>query len=251
MVETAYLLDDALEQRESTANQKHIGHTSWQDVWSFTTGAHNVPPSFGEQEPLIRKISREHDEPWAATSDYTVYMPSGVELIPLPIEDMFKQKRWVPYFTKYNMGPETTVIWLDVNVIIGHGVPYLRLSSGHPSRLPSTLEQRLEQLRQLPEGWDSYGASKISQRAIEKAKELLDRTLRPGDLPLPFLCPIADGGVGLEWRTKHGRELLCEISPDGSVSYLLVVPHDGGEKEIEGRVRSLGELDSIVEQLSN
>jgi hypothetical protein len=43
---------------------------------------------------------------------------------------------------------------------------------------PPTLEEKRErtfkEFLELPEGWDSYGAAKISQAAVDKAREILD-----------------------------------------------------------------------------
>lgn len=61
----------------------------------------------------------------------------------------------------------------------------------------------VDKLRQLPAGWDSYGAPQISERAIATAKSLL-------------YTPMSDGGVQIELHAGGG-EVEVTIRPDGRV----------------------------------
>lgn len=140
--------------------------------------------------------------------------------------------------------------WQGLFVQPSSGLP---ISAVDSQRLPPVLEQRLEQFKQLPEGWDSYGSRPISPKAIDMTESILAKAIsdRELGLPLPFMVPTSKGGVGLEWKLESGKELLLEISPEGDVSYLLVEPRpDGGEKETEVTLRNPEELEKVFNTLS-
>lgn len=91
------------------------------------------------------------------------------------------------------------------------------------ARIPKALEIRLEEMSQLEDNWDGYGAHPISRKALEQARTVLLKACAPrwSTLPAPFLSPTRSRGVGMEWRSGVGKELLVEIAPDGQISYLL------------------------------
>ena len=121
-----------------------------------------------------------------------------------------------------------------------------------PKFLPSALEQRLEEFKQLTEGWDSYGSLQISHTAVEGTKAVITQALSDEiGLPAPFVAPTSPGGIGLEWKLESGKELLLEISPTGDMSYLLVEPRlDGGEDEVEDYISDPEELKNLLLALS-
>ncbi len=82
----------------------------------------------------------------------------------------------------------------------------------------------VEQLRDLPVNWDSYGSHKIQQPAIVTALWLLSvvETEAP---PLPQISPVPGGGIQLEWHTPT-RELEMEAHPNGTISYVAVDEHE-------------------------
>jgi hypothetical protein len=73
----------------------------------------------------------------------------------------------------------------------------------------SSKQKLLDDMLQLPQGWDSYGANPINPKAVKKAKELLD------SLPLwAWQCvPVATGGVQIE---LHEKGFDIEISIEAS-----------------------------------
>jgi hypothetical protein len=81
-------------------------------------------------------------------------------------------------------------------------------------------QQKLKELSELTENWDSYGSRPIQQKASETAAELLTETANFG-LPEPQIFPVPGGGLQLEWESAK-RELELEILPDGEIEYLIV-----------------------------
>lgn len=71
-------------------------------------------------------------------------------------------------------------------------------------------------LLQLPEGWDSYGAPRISGEAVSISWTLI-RQLLWANFPLPRIVPTADGGVQLEWYGNN-VDVQIEVMPSHDVS---------------------------------
>jgi hypothetical protein len=61
----------------------------------------------------------------------------------------------------------------------------------------------------LPEGWNSYGASRTKKDAGMFALEILKKIMRPRT-PIPQVVPTAAGGIQLEWHVK-GIDLEIDI----------------------------------------
>lgn len=80
---------------------------------------------------------------------------------------------------------------------------------------------RISGLGKLQENWDSFGAMRVSSKAISQAKLLLSN-LDVEDLPRPHIAAIPDGGVGFHWRIGK-RDLEIEIDPNGSMHYLRTI----------------------------
>jgi hypothetical protein len=78
--------------------------------------------------------------------------------------------------------------------------------------------RRLEEVAGLDEGWDGYGADRISPRAILSAHDFLSYHL-PDDYPAPAVVPMTGGRVQLEWH-RGKRSLELEFGPDATVHYL-------------------------------
>ena len=108
----------------------------------------------------------------------------------------------------------------------------LRISASVPFR-----EQRFEQFKQLPENWDSYGALRISDEAIEKGKSILTLMPAVGFSGEPFVAPSPSGGVQIEWDLPE-REVVLEIPPTGDpITYFSVeATANAQQREIEGTI---------------
>ncbi len=100
-----------------------------------------------------------------------------------------------------------------------------------------TAMRKLDELQNLPQDWDSYGADPISQNAIATAKSIIISVMKSfsnaiGDVvQLTDVIPIADGGVQLEWVGPHA-ELEIEISPNSNIS-LLYISGSGDRRNYE------------------
>lgn len=69
----------------------------------------------------------------------------------------------------------------------------------------------LEKILQLPEGWDSYGASRVQENVANSALHLLESTA--GDnAPAPIVVPTSDGGVQFEWHVR-GLDIELAVPP--------------------------------------
>lgn len=98
----------------------------------------------------------------------------------------------------------------------------------------STVEdERLLQISALSANWDSYGALPISPDAIREARNLVKRGKVKG-LPVPFIAPGSDTGVGIEWKTSRG-ELYIDIVPGEKTTYALTLnqPHEEAEGDLD------------------
>ncbi|MFO8072824.1 MAG: hypothetical protein R6V85_13205 [Polyangia bacterium] len=92
---------------------------------------------------------------------------------------------------------------------------------------------RLEELRELPEGWlDEDGASPTAEAvaSAERFRELLERT----DYPVPVLFPMPEGGFQAEWsREEEELEVTMCFEPDGSVLLVWSSTRGDGEEQLQ------------------
>src|SRR5437867_10722340 len=75
--------------------------------------------------------------------------------------------------------------------------------------------QRATALKDLPDDWDRGRSRKPTVAGINSALAYIDHVARVGydALPAPFIAPMSDGGVLLEW--DHGvRHLELAVSSD-------------------------------------
>lgn len=93
-------------------------------------------------------------------------------------------------------------------------------------QLLRSARERLDEIAQLPDDWDSYGAVRPTTEAVSAAQDLLtalwaglvdavDQTAVPW-----AVAPLADGGVQFEWR-RQGGAIEVEIAPHGMLNYLV------------------------------
>lgn len=96
--------------------------------------------------------------------------------------------------------------------------------SGRPRRsnryrqLPLKVSDRLEELRNLPDGWlDGDGAAPSSE-ALASAERFLG--FLEADVPAPVLYPTPEGGCQAEWsREEDELEVTLCFEPDGSAIF--------------------------------
>jgi hypothetical protein len=118
----------------------------------------------------------------------------------------------------------------------------------------ATALRKLEELKNLPEDWDAYGANPISPNAIAKAKSIITSVILAfGDIignvvQLTDVIPIADGGVQLEWIGPHA-ELEIEILPDGTIGLLYISGSEDNRIYEESENNSLSDIYAKVGRL--
>ena len=100
-----------------------------------------------------------------------------------------------------------------------------------PSWLDGTI-LRLDDLLNLPDGWDSYGSRRVDPNIAGVALRVLDQIL-DSSCPVPSIVPTHEGRLQFEWH-KEGIDLELEIlSPTRLfVSYECDEPHESVEQEI-------------------
>ncbi len=64
------------------------------------------------------------------------------------------------------------------------------------------------------------------------------------------MSPGAHGGVGIEWVTATGIELILDIPPNDAATFVLVVPDASGNEIVtEDYVGSKENLESLLGQI--
>jgi len=87
---------------------------------------------------------------------------------------------------------------------------------------PADLAARIGELERLEDNWDSYGAKPMAPVTRSLLPLLIDAVHEAG-LPRPYLIPVADGGVQLEWdRADLDAELEIPAHGDPPVISLLI-----------------------------
>lgn len=112
-----------------------------------------------------------------------------------------------------------------------------------PDWMIKTLSE-LEQVANLPDGWDGYGSPAVLDEVKRNASTFL-RCLEIEDIPVAYVGPISGGGVQLEWHC-NGRELEVEFTEKDSIGYLKVF-QDGSMHE--GEFHNLDEARQIIRWL--
>lgn len=81
-------------------------------------------------------------------------------------------------------------------------------------------QERVRELAGLQQGWDGRNSAPINRNVSSHALALIDVLTKLG-MPKPHIVPVSGGGLQMEWRNS-ANELEVEISPDGSVDFLIV-----------------------------
>jgi hypothetical protein len=99
-----------------------------------------------------------------------------------------------------------------------------QLTRGH--HLLRSAQETLDEVAQLQDDWDSYGARRPTAASISAAHLLLGSLWdvlghAVDDRAVPWaVAPLADGGVQFEWRGSGGA-IEVEIGPNGALNYLV------------------------------
>jgi hypothetical protein len=87
-------------------------------------------------------------------------------------------------------------------------------------------QETLDEIAQLQDDWDSYGAHRPTAASISAAHLLLGSLWDElghavDDQAVPWaVAPLADGGVQCEWRGPGGA-IEVEFGPSGTLNYLI------------------------------
>ena len=114
--------------------------------------------------------------------------------------------------------------------------------------------KRIRKLASLEPDWDGYGGRPPTEEAVTAAAGLLLEThgLTQGRLDSPFIAPLPEGGLELEWDLDFGAELMLVIPPTGTdIRYLLDEPtSSSGIDESEGVVSKDATLSELISRLA-
>ncbi len=128
----------------------------------------------------------------------------------------------------YGAGSKDTYVCVDQ--LRGGALPFTGdpLVSRHrsPTWLRS-VESRINELLNLPENWDSYGAEHIHAETAEKALQVLEE-LADWNTPDPSVVPTNRGGVQFEWHTR-GIDFEIQFDPSGEIRFCFENPAREGE----------------------
>ena len=116
-------------------------------------------------------------------------------------------------------------------------------------------DRRLRELRELESGWDSCDGIPIPDEVIRTTERVLiefcDLILDEVEVKDPYISPLPDGGIDLEWESESGAELLLTIHSSENISYLLDIPTgDGRLEESEGRVPQDATLFDLISKIT-
>lgn len=90
---------------------------------------------------------------------------------------------------------------------------------GQPLWLASAVA-KVQELADLPEGWDGHGSRRIQPASMANMLRILDAiALAYADVPSPHIAPISGGALQAEWSLE-GRDLEIVTRSDGSIHYL-------------------------------
>jgi len=109
-----------------------------------------------------------------------------------------------------------------------------------------SFESRINELLNLPENWDSYGAEQINAETAAKALQVLEE-LADWNTPDPSVVPTNRGGVQIEWHAR-GIDFEIEFDPSGEIRFCF--ENAACEGELQG-VLTFNDYTDLVPLLRN
>lgn len=114
--------------------------------------------------------------------------------------------------------------------------------------------ERLSLFAKLGMGWRDDDSLPIPRAAIETTACLLlvaDR-LFGSQLEEPFIAPMVDGSVEVDWDGASGEELVLVVPPEGSpIQFVMNLPDDaGGVTEWDGYLPADASLAELLSKLT-
>ena len=112
---------------------------------------------------------------------------------------------------------------------------------------------RIRKLVRLEPDWDGFGGRPPTEEAMKAAADLLIEThkLAQDMIGKPFISPLPEGGLDIEWELDSGVELMIVIPSNGKGKrYVLDEPVSSGEtKESEGTIPRGATLSKLINRL--
>jgi len=158
----------------------------------------------------------------------------------------------LPYYVSYNAGKASvgrkllhSALRRTVTVVLG---------SGHkPDPVPRETLIALDSIKNLPDNWDSDGASRIDEATVVKAEQLIRQAFltSPRRLNPPSIAPGFGGMIVAEWSGPAGTELILDIpAGDEPPGFLLVeVSPEGDELETDDRLGHAWSIQDLIARL--
>lgn len=145
-------------------------------------------------------------------------------------------------------------VWGAIALGIGYAILKQQGAKRTTNRagLPREIHERLNELSNLPDNWNSYGAPRVDKTALNMTRAILRQVyLELADAPKPFVAPGSDGGLGIEFTTVSGNELLVDVHPDGTAEYLMEIVDTGtqNEERSEGQIHSEYEITALLTRI--
>ena len=121
-------------------------------------------------------------------------------------------------------------------------------------RVDPAAAARLDYLATLEHGWFEEDSPPIAfeARTIAAAALLVYHSQCGANSKPPYIDPLADGGIELDWQGVSGKELMLVIPPEGTdVRFLLPIVHvDSVSFEAEGVVPTDAKLSELLSWLT-
>lgn len=120
-------------------------------------------------------------------------------------------------------------------------------SSGYPPWL-SSCERRLEELRELRDGWDGHGGKALRDDVLGFVKKMIRQIAHP-KLPEPQIVPLSYGGIQLEWHTR-GIDFEIEIEQPYRILVFYESTETGDHLEFEIGDAPIDRLSAYLDRLA-
>ena len=128
------------------------------------------------------------------------------------------------------------------------------LTELNPDPTPGETLTALERIKELPDNWDGDGASRIDEKTVEKAQQLIREAFSAAadKLKPPSIAPGFGGMIVAEWSGPEGRELILDIHPGDEAPGFLLVEHspDGEEIETDEELGSTWSMRDLIVRLA-
>lgn len=127
----------------------------------------------------------------------------------------------------------------------GHDILYVQPIAADGTPLPapawlSGVRRKLQELYDLPVGWDGRRARPATRPAVEGTLRVLFAVMRPDSIS-PHMVPLPDGGVQIEWHA-NGHDIEVEVEGNGDTGAWGQEPHGEVLDEQWGRRPSVADL---------